>query len=60
MNSFIKCVTALLEEILYVNDTATITIISITKDKLRYISSKVDFPTNFTKLSQSIMISSGS
>ncbi len=60
MNSFIKCVTALLGEILYVDNTAKITTISITKDKSRYISSKVDLPTNFIKLSQYIMISGGS
>jgi hypothetical protein len=60
MNSFIKCVTALLREILYVDDTAKIATISITKDKLHYISSKADLPTNFTKLGHYIMISGGS
>ncbi len=60
MNSFTKCMTALLGEILYVEDTAKIATISITKDKLHYISSKADLPTYFTKLGQYIMISGGS
>jgi hypothetical protein len=60
MNSFTKCVTALLGEILYVNDTAQITTILITEDELHYISLKADLPTDFTKLSQYIMISGGS
>ncbi len=60
MNSFIKCVTALLGEILYINDTAKITTISITEDKSHYISLKADLPTNFTKLGQYIMISGSS
>jgi hypothetical protein len=60
INSFIKCKTAFLREILYVDDTAKIATISITKDKSHYISSKADLPTNFTKLGQYIMISGGS
>ncbi len=60
MNSFTKCMTALLREILYVDDTVQIATILITEDKSHYISSKVDLPTNFTKLSQYIVISGGS
>jgi hypothetical protein len=60
MNLFTKCVTALLGEILYVNDTVQIATILITEDKLHYISLTADLPTNFTKLSQYIMISGGS
>jgi hypothetical protein len=60
MNSFTKCMTALLGEILYVDDTAQIATILITEDKSHYISSKADLPTNFTKFSQYIMISGGS
>jgi hypothetical protein len=60
MNLFTKCVTALFGEILYMDDTAKIATISITDDESRYISSKADLPTNFTKLGQHVMISSGS
>jgi hypothetical protein len=60
MNSFTKCVTALLGEILYIDDTAKIAAISITDIELHYNSSKMDLPTNFTKLGQYVMISSGS
>jgi hypothetical protein len=52
MNLFTKCVTALLGEILHINNTAQIATILITEDKSHYISSKADLPTNFTKLSQ--------
>jgi hypothetical protein len=60
MASFIKCVVALFGEILYVNDTAKIATITITKDESSYIGSKADLPTNFTKLRQCIMISGSS
>jgi hypothetical protein len=60
MNLLTKCVTALLGEILYVDDTAKIATILITDDKSHYISSKADLPTNFTKLGQHVMISGGS
>ncbi len=60
MNLFTKCVTALLVEILYVNDTAQIATILITEYESLYISLAADLPTNFTKLSQYIMISGGS
>ncbi len=60
MNSFTKCVTALLGEILCIDDTAKVTTISITDHKLHYISSKTDLPTNFTKLGQYVMISGSS
>ncbi len=59
MNLFAKCVTALLEEILYVDDTAKIATISITDVESHYISSKADLPTNFTKLGQYVMINRG-
>jgi hypothetical protein len=60
MTSFIKCVVALFGEILYINNTAKIATISITKDESSYIGSKADLPTNLTKLRQYIMISGGS
>jgi hypothetical protein len=60
MNLFTKCVTALLGEILYVDDTAKIPTISITDNESHYISSKTDLPTNFTKLGQYVMINGGS
>jgi hypothetical protein len=60
MNLFTKCITALLGEILYVDDTAKIATILITNNKSHYISSKADLLTNFTKLGQYVMISSGS
>ena len=50
MNSFIKCVTALLREFLYVDDTAMIATLSVTGNKSLYITSKGDLPTNFTNL----------
>ncbi len=60
MNSFTKCMVALLGEILYVDDTAKIATISIMENESSYIGSKEDLPTNFTKLGQYIMISRGS
>ncbi len=61
MTSFIKCVTALLGEMLYVNDTAMIAPINITdNNKASFIKTKADLPTNFTKLGKHIMISRGS
>ncbi len=60
MNLRTKCITTLLGEILYVDDTAMIATILITKDKSSYISKKADLPTNFTKLGQHVMISGGS
>jgi hypothetical protein len=56
INLFMKCTTALLGEILYVDDMAKIATILITDNKSHYISSKVDLPTNFTKLGQHIML----
>jgi hypothetical protein len=50
MNLFMKCITALLGDILYVDDRAKIATILVTNNESRCISSKVDFPTNFTKL----------
>jgi hypothetical protein len=60
MTLFTKCVTALLGEVWYVNNTAMITTTSITKDESNFISSKEDLPTNFTKPGKHVMISSGS
>ncbi len=61
MSSFIKCVTALLGEMLYVDDMAMIAPISITDNEdASYIKSKADLPMNFTKLGKHIMISSRS
>jgi hypothetical protein len=57
---FTKCVTALLGEILYVDNTAKIATILITDNKSCYISSKTNLPNIFTKLSQYVMISGGS
>ncbi len=60
MNLFTKCITALLREILYVDNNAKIATILITDNKSHYIIFKADFPTNFTKLGQHVMISGGS
>jgi hypothetical protein len=61
MTSFIKCVTALLGEMLYVDDTAIIAPIDIMDDNnARFIKAKADLQTNFTKLGKHIMISGGS
>jgi hypothetical protein len=60
MNLFMKCITALLGEILCVDDMAKIATILITNDESCYISSKADLPTNFTKLGQHVMICRGS
>ncbi len=60
MTSFIKCVTALLGEMLYIDDMAMIAPIDITNNnEASFIKSKADLPTNFTKLGKHIMISSG-
>ncbi len=61
MTSFIKCVMALLGEMLYVNEMAMIAPIDITdNDATSFIKTKADLPANFTKLGKHIMISSGS
>jgi hypothetical protein len=61
MTSFIKCVTALLGEMLYVDESAMIAPIDITDDKeASFIKSKAHLPLNFTKLGKHIMISGGS
>jgi hypothetical protein len=61
MTSLIKCVTALLGKILYVDKAAMIAPINITdKDATSFIKTKNDLPTNFTKLGKHIMISGGS
>jgi hypothetical protein len=61
MNMFVKCITALFGEILYVNDSACIAPLEITNDNDdNYISDKAQLPSNFTKLGKWIMISRGS
>jgi hypothetical protein len=61
MTLFIKCVTALLGEMLYVDEMAMIAPIDITDDdEASFIKSKADLPSNFTKLGKHIMISGGS
>ncbi len=61
MSLFTKCITALLGEMLYVDNKARIAPIAITdNDNASYISDKADLPTNFTKLTKHIMISGGS
>jgi hypothetical protein len=60
MTSFIKCVTALLGEMLYVDNTAMNAPIDITNNnEASFIKSKADLPSNFTKLGKHIMISGG-
>jgi hypothetical protein len=61
MTSFIKCLTALLGEMLYVDNTAMIAPIDITNNnEASFIKTKLDLPMNFTKLGKHIMISGGS
>jgi hypothetical protein len=61
MSSFMKCITALLGKMLYVDNKAMIRSIAITDDnRASYILNKADLPTNFTKLGKHIMISSRS
>jgi hypothetical protein len=61
MGSFIRCVTALLGKMLYIDDTAMIAPINITDDTRRQTSSRLrTIPSNFTKLGKHIMISGGS
>ncbi len=61
MNMFVKCITALFEEILYIDDSACITSLEITDNNNdNYISDKAQLPSNFTKLGKCIMISGGS
>jgi hypothetical protein len=61
MTLFIKCVTALLGKMLYLDDTAMIAPIDITDNKENhFLKSKADIPSNFTKLGKHIMIGGGS
>ncbi len=61
MNMFVKCITLLFGEILYVDDTATIAPLEITDNsKENYITNKAKLPSNFTILGKWIMISGGS
>jgi len=58
---FVKCITALFGEILYVDDTACIGPLDITDDNEdNYTTDKSKLPSNFTKLGKWIMISGGS
>ncbi len=59
MNLFVKWIAALFGEILFVNDTAKIATISITKEESKYIATKANLLSKFTKLRQYIMISGG-
>ncbi len=61
MTLFIKCVTALLGEMLYVDKMAMIAPIDIINNNATsFIKTKADLPANFTKLGKHIMISGGS
>ncbi len=61
MNMFVKCITLLFGEILYVDDTAGIAPLEITNDnKDNFIKDKSKLPFNFTRLGKWIMISGGS
>ncbi len=61
MNMFVKCITALFGEILYVNNSACIAPLKITDNNNdNYISDKAQLSSNFTKLGKCIMISGGS
>jgi hypothetical protein len=60
MNSFTQCITTILGEILYVDDTVMIATILITDNESSYISEKADLLINFTKLGQHAMISGSS
>ncbi len=61
MTSFIKCMSALLGELLHIDETVMIAPINITNDDaMNFIKAKEDLPTNFTKLGKHIMISGGS
>ncbi len=61
MNMFVKCITALFGEILYIDDSACIAPLEITNNNNdNYISDKAQLPSNFTKLGKWIMISRGS
>jgi hypothetical protein len=61
MALFTRCFTPLLGEMLYVDDTAMIAPIDINDDgNEHFIKTKMDIPSNFTKLGMHIMISGGS
>jgi hypothetical protein len=61
MSSFTKCITALLGEMLYIDNKARIIPVAVTDDNsASYISNKANLPTIFTKLGKHIMISGGS
>jgi hypothetical protein len=61
MNMFVKCISLLFGEILYVDDTAAIAPLKITDDnEENYITDRAKLPSNFTILGKWIMISGGS
>ncbi len=61
MNMFVKCITLLFGEILYVDDMAVIAPLKITdNNEENYIIDKAKLPSNFTILGKWIMISEGS
>jgi hypothetical protein len=61
MKWFVKCITSLFGEILYVDDTATIAPLKINdNNEENYITDKAKLPSNFTILCKWIMISGGS
>ena len=56
-----RCVAALLGEILLVNEKAAITPINITNDKKEdMLSNKADIPDNYTKLGRWLLLSGSS
>jgi hypothetical protein len=61
MHMFVKCITLLFGEILYVDDTIAIAPLKITNNnKENFITDKAKLPSNFTKLGKWITISGGS
>ncbi len=61
MNMFVKCITALFGEILYIDNTACIAPLEIADDnKDNYIFNNAKIPSNFTILGKWMMISGGS
>ena len=61
MSHFVRCIAALLEEIMLVNKKAAIAPIDITNDKKEdMLSNKADIPDNYTKLGKWLLLSGGS
>ncbi len=58
---FVRCVAALLGEILLVDEKAAIAPIKITNDKKEdMLTNKMDIPDNYTKLGKWLLLSGGS